>query len=71
MGQTWDKAFDACEGSLLYIKDLTEFNFLKQEILEPEAERSVLWLAGRKLMDGKHGLRICSLSVLACIYIQY
>lgn len=41
-----------CENGLLYLVSADELEFLKTEILEPQAERSVLWLAGQKLMSG-------------------
>ena len=53
-GTTWDEAYSQCEGGLLYIDNLIEMSYLKTIILEPQAERSVIWMAGRKDMDGQY-----------------
>lgn len=52
LGQTWAEAVSTCNGNLLTILNDAEFQFVTKEILEPQAEGSVLWLAGRKLKDG-------------------
>lgn len=54
VGETWDGAFDTCNGSLLYIDNDEEFEFVRNSILEPQAERSVLWLSGRKNKQGEY-----------------
>ena len=52
LGRTWQEASDICDGSLLYLTNDDEFDFLVNNILEPQAERSVLWLAGKKKTYG-------------------
>jgi len=52
-GKTWKDALDACNGSLMYFMDGEEMTFLNTTILLPQAERSVFWLAGQKLMHGR------------------
>lgn len=52
-GYVWERALEVCNGSLLYLDEEKEFNFVKNVILEPHGERSVIWLAGKKLAQGK------------------
>lgn len=52
-GVSWDVASDQCEQGLLYFESTDELAFLKERILDPQAERSVVWLAGRKYMNGE------------------
>lgn len=51
-GLNWHDAKAKCEGGLLFLTDMDEYEFVLDQILVPQAERSVIWLAGMKDLDG-------------------
>lgn len=51
---TWDKAQETCNEEMVNLSNEEELTFLKTTILEPQAERSVIWLAGKKDQFGSY-----------------
>ncbi|XP_067933264.1 uncharacterized protein [Watersipora subatra] len=45
---SWEEARQKCAGGLLTLSSQEELNFLKANIFEPQAERSIVWTGGLK-----------------------
>lgn len=52
IGLTWQDARNTCADGLLYVENGSELDFLRRVIFAPQAERGVVWLAGRKETTG-------------------